>query len=80
MDFADPVDHRMNKKESEKGDKCLDLAKELKKTSENKSDNDTKATIQLRDTNGIMDERKQQTCNKYVILRETLQKEGIEKE
>ena len=31
VDFAVPVDHRMILKESEKKDKCLDLARELKK-------------------------------------------------
>ena len=31
MDFAVPVNHRVKLKESEKKDKCLDLASELKK-------------------------------------------------
>ena len=31
VDFAVPVDHRINLKESEKKDKYLDLARELKK-------------------------------------------------
>ena len=31
MDFAVPADHRINLKESEKKDKYLDLARELKK-------------------------------------------------
>ena len=31
MNFADPVDHRIKLKESEKRDKYLDLARELKK-------------------------------------------------
>ena len=31
VDFAVPVDHRINPKESEKKDKYLDLARELKK-------------------------------------------------
>ena len=32
LDFAIPVAHRVKLKESEKNDKCIDLAKELKKT------------------------------------------------
>ena len=31
VDFADPADHRVKLKESEKKDKYLDLARELKK-------------------------------------------------
>ena len=31
VDFAVPADHRINLKECEKKDKCLDLARELKK-------------------------------------------------
>ena len=31
VDFAVPADHRVKLKESEKKDKCLDLAMELKK-------------------------------------------------
>ena len=31
VDFAVPVDHRINLRESEKKDKYLDLARELKK-------------------------------------------------
>ena len=31
MDFAVPADHRIKPKECKKRDKCLDLAKELKK-------------------------------------------------
>ena len=31
VDFGDPADHRINLKESEKKDKYLDLARELKK-------------------------------------------------
>ena len=30
MDFDIPVDHRVNSKESKKGDEYLDIAKELK--------------------------------------------------
>ena len=37
VDFAVPADHRINLKESEKKDKYLDLARELKKTVEHKS-------------------------------------------
>ena len=31
MDFADPADHTVNVKENEKNNKCLDLARGLKK-------------------------------------------------
>ena len=31
MDFADPADQRIKLKETEKKDKCFDLARELKK-------------------------------------------------
>ena len=41
MDFAVPADHRVKLKESKKKDKYLDLARELKKTMENESDDDT---------------------------------------
>ena len=34
VDFAVPADHRVKLKESEKSDKYLDLARELKKTME----------------------------------------------
>ena len=37
VDFAVPADHRINLKESEKKDKYLDLARELKKTVEHES-------------------------------------------
>ena len=37
VDFAVPADHRINQKESEKKDKYLDLARELKKTVEHES-------------------------------------------
>ena len=33
VDFAVPADHRIKLKECEKNDKCLDLARELKKLS-----------------------------------------------
>ena len=36
MDFAVPVDHRVKLKESEKKDKYLDLARELKKNKKQK--------------------------------------------
>ena len=39
VDFAVPADHRIKLKESEKKDKYLDLARELKKTMENEGDN-----------------------------------------
>ena len=39
VDFAVPIDHRIKLKESEKKDKYLDLAWELKKTKEHKGDN-----------------------------------------
>ena len=39
VDLAVPVDHRVKLKESEKKDKYLDLAWELKKTMEHESDN-----------------------------------------
>ena len=41
VDFAVPVDHRIKLKECEKNDKYLDLAKELKKTTEHEGDNYT---------------------------------------
>ena len=41
MDFAVPEDHQLKIKESEKIDKCLDLARELKKAMEHDSDGDT---------------------------------------
>ena len=37
VDFTVPVDHRINLKESEKKDKYLDLARELKKPVEHES-------------------------------------------
>ena len=40
VDFAVPADHRMKLKESEKGDKYLDLGRESKKL-EHESDGDT---------------------------------------
>ena len=39
MDFAVPADHRLKLKESEKKDKYLDLARELKKNIEHEGDN-----------------------------------------
>ena len=42
MDFAVPADRRVKIKESEKRDKCLDLARELKKTMEPEGYNDTR--------------------------------------
>ena len=41
VNFADPAGHRAKLKESEKRDKYLDLARELKKTMEDESDADT---------------------------------------
>ena len=41
VDFAIPADHKVKLKESEKIDKYLDLARELKKTMEDESDGDT---------------------------------------
>ena len=41
MNFDDPADHKDKLKESEKRDKYLDLARELKKTVEHESDSDT---------------------------------------
>ena len=41
VDFAVPADHRIKLKESEKRDKYLDLARELKKTKEHEGDNYT---------------------------------------
>ena len=42
VDFAVPANHRVKLKESEKKDKYLDLARELKKTVEHESDDYTK--------------------------------------
>ena len=39
VDFAVPADHRIKPKECEKNDKYLDLARELKITTEHESDN-----------------------------------------
>ena len=41
MNFAVPADHKVKLKESEKKDKYLDLARELKKTMEHEGDNYT---------------------------------------
>ena len=41
MNFAVPADHSVKLKEIKKRDKYLDLARELKKTMEHKSDGDT---------------------------------------
>ena len=41
MDFAIPEDHRVKLKESEKRDKYLDFARELKKTMKHEGDSDT---------------------------------------
>ena len=41
VDFAVPTDHRIKLKESEKKDKYLDLARELKKTVQHADDNYT---------------------------------------
>ena len=41
MNFADPADHRIKTKESEKKDKYLDLAREFNKTMEHEGDNYT---------------------------------------
>ena len=41
VDFAIPADHRLKRKECEKKDKYLDLARELKKTVERAGDNYT---------------------------------------
>ena len=41
VDFALPADHRVKLKKTEKRDKYQDLARELKKTVEHKSDGDT---------------------------------------
>ena len=41
MELAISADHRVKIKESEKSDKYLDLARELKKASEHESDGDT---------------------------------------
>ena len=41
VDFTVPADHRIKLKECEKGDKYLDLARELKKTMEHEGDNYT---------------------------------------
>ena len=41
VDFAVPAKHRVKPKESEKRDKYLDLARELKKTAEHVGDGDT---------------------------------------
>ena len=41
MDFAFPVDHWMKMKKSEKGDKYIDLSRELKNTIEHEGDGDT---------------------------------------
>ena len=51
VDFAVPADHRINLKESEKKDKYLDLARELKKTVEHESDDCTNCDWCVRHSN-----------------------------
>ena len=41
VDFSVPADHRVKTKETQKSDKYLDLARELKKTIEHEDDGDT---------------------------------------
>ena len=48
MDFAVSADHRVKMKESEKRNKYLDLAWELKKTMEHERDDDTKCKWRAR--------------------------------
>ena len=49
MEFAVPADHRVKLKKSEKRDKCLDLARELKKNPmEHESDDDTNCNWHVR--------------------------------
>ena len=48
LDFAVPADHRIKLKESEKKDKYLDLARELKKTVEHEGDDFTSRDCYIR--------------------------------
>ena len=51
VDFAVPADHRINLKESEKKDKYLDLARELKKAVEHESNGCTNCDWCVRHNN-----------------------------
>ena len=48
MDFAVPLDHRVKLRESEKNDRYLDLARELKKTMKCESNRDTNCNWRAR--------------------------------
>ena len=51
VDFAVPVDHRINLKEREKKDKYLDLARELKQTVEHESNDCANCDLCVRHSN-----------------------------
>ena len=48
MDFTVPTDHRLNLKVSEKKDKYLNFARELKKSMKHESDGDTNCNWRAR--------------------------------
>ena len=81
MDFAIPIDHRIKPKENEKGNKYLDLAKELKKTMEPESDGDTSRNWGFRysyqrigtGTGGLGNKRTSRERRNYKILRSVLE-------
>ena len=68
MEFGFPADHKVKRKESEKVNKYLDLARELKKAMEHKSKGDTNcswvtrnSSQSLRKETGVIgDQRKDQ--------------------
>ena len=51
VDFAVPADHRISLKESEKKNKYLDLARELKKTVEHESNDRANCDLCVRHSN-----------------------------
>ena len=51
VDFAVPADHKIKQKESEKNDKYLDLARELKKTVEHADENYTNCNRRVWNSN-----------------------------
>ena len=55
VDFAVPIDHRVKLKESEKRDKYLDLARELKTSMEHESDGDTNCNQCARYSHPLID-------------------------
>ena len=77
VDFAVPVDHRVKLKESEKRDKYVDFARELKKTMEHENDGDTNCNWCswyshqriYTGTGGLKNKRKGEYHSKYSIVK-----------